>query len=168
MFGKADLFRGVLQMTNQSWISRCHGTHRGGIRKVKGNLGTWEIAGWVENTRALQARGICDRCRLPYLVNTTGHSVGSTVGYRRLTPELARRRLAFDGVRVQLVLVGRKRAFDAIPPAFGGVGGELVSHLARPAISAHSRSTTCHSRHCRRSCWSSSDAPFVAWRRGKR
>ena len=64
MFGKASLFRGVLQMTNP--IVDLIGDRTGRIVPIypqseKANLSTWEIAGWVENAlERCKERGLLD------------------------------------------------------------------------------------------------------------
>ena len=122
LFGKADIYRGGLQMTNP--IVDLIGDRTGKIVPIypqseKAQLSTWEIAGWVENAlercagrkfadpvpAAIRAElGLLDRhsaMRQIHLPETMGEK------------EQARRRLAFDELlRVQTVLVMRKRAFE--------------------------------------------------------
>ena len=122
MFGKADMYRGVLQMTNP--IIDLIGDRTGRIVPIypqseKAGLSTWEIAGWIENAlERCKVRGLLDPvpravCERYQLVDRT------TALWNIHLPESielkndARRRLAFDELlRVQLVLVGRKRAFE--------------------------------------------------------
>lgn len=122
MFGKADLFRGVLQMTNP--IVDLIGDRTGRIVPIypqseKASLSTWEIAGWVENAlERCQARGLLDPVPTKVLTQHDlvdratalwGIHLPESIGAK----DSARRRLAFDELlRVQLVLVGRKRAFE--------------------------------------------------------
>ena len=64
LFGKADMYRGGLQMTNP--IVDLIGDRTGRIVPIypqseKAQLTTWEIAGWVENAlERCQPRGIAD------------------------------------------------------------------------------------------------------------
>ena len=122
MFGKADLFRGSLQMTNP--IVDLIGDRTGRIVAIypqseKANLSTWEIAGWVENAlERCKARGICDPVP-DFVLDQHELATRSAALWGIHLPEsihakdLARRRLAFDELlRVQLVLVGRKRSFE--------------------------------------------------------
>jgi len=122
LFGKADVYRGGLQMTNP--IVDLIGDRTGKIVPIypqseKANLSTWEIAGWVENALERCAiRSFADpvpsmvRARLGLVDRATamrGIHAPETMGEK----ELARRRLAFDELlRVQTVLVMRKRAFE--------------------------------------------------------
>ncbi len=122
LFGKADVYRGGLQMTNP--IVDLIGDRTGRIVPIypqseKAQLSTWEIAGWVENALERCAiRSFADpvpakvRARLGLVDRATAmrqiHSP-ETMGEK----ELARRRLAFDELlRVQTVLVMRKRSFE--------------------------------------------------------
>ncbi len=122
LFGKADVYRGGLQMTNP--IVDLIGDRTGKIVPIypqseKAQLSTWEIAGWVENAlERCAARGFADplpmsiRRELGLLDRATAmHQIHlpETMGEK----EQARRRLAFDELlRVQTVLVMRKRAFE--------------------------------------------------------
>ncbi|MEO8363242.1 MAG: ATP-dependent DNA helicase RecG [Ilumatobacteraceae bacterium] len=122
MFGKVDLFRGSLQMTNP--IVDLIGDRTGRIVAIypqseKANLSTWEIAGWVENAlERCKVRGIGDP--VPgeildqhHLATRSEALWGIHLPESIQTKEHARRRLAFDELlRVQLILVGRKRAFE--------------------------------------------------------
>jgi len=122
MFGKADLFRGVLQMTNP--IVDLIGDRTGRIVPIypqseKANLSTWEIAGWVENAlERCKERGLVDPVPTKILaqhelVDRTTALWGIHLPESISAKDAARRRLAFDELlRVQLVLVGRKRAFE--------------------------------------------------------
>ena len=64
MFGKVDLYRGSLQMTNP--VVDLIGNRTGRVVAIypqseKANLSTWEIAGWVESAlERCKARGIAD------------------------------------------------------------------------------------------------------------
>ena len=122
MFGKPDLFRGVLQMSNP--LVDLIGDRTGRIVPIypqseKVQVSTWELATWVENAlERCRERGISDplpsdlRERLELADRTNAlwsiHFPDSMVAKQD-----ARRRLAFDELlRVQVVLVGRKRAFE--------------------------------------------------------
>jgi len=122
LFGKAESYRGGLQMTNP--IVDLIGDRTGRIVPIypqseKAQLTTWEFAGWVENA--------LDRCHERGILDPIPQSVLDPLGlvdrhsaFRFIhQPEsmrdkdLARRRLAFDELlRVQLVLVMRKRAVE--------------------------------------------------------
>ena len=122
MFGKPDLYRGVLQMSNP--LVDLIGDRTGRIVPIypqseKVQVSTWELATWVENAlERCRERGISDplpsdlRERLELADRTSAlwsiHFPDSMVAKQN-----ARRRLAFDELlRVQVVLVGRKRAFE--------------------------------------------------------
>ncbi len=137
VFGKADLFRGALQMTNP--VVDLIGDRTGRIVPIypqseKAQILTWEIAALVEQAlRRSAARGIADP--VPAAVRRRLGLVGRHDAFTHIhfpesmaDKEGARRRLAFDElVRVQLVLVLRKRALER--NALGlrhEVGGELV------------------------------------------
>ena len=122
MFGKPDLYRGVLQMSNP--LVDLIGDRTGRIVPIypqseKVQVSTWELATWVENAlERCRERGISDPLpsdlleRLELADRTSAlwsiHFPDSMVAKQN-----ARRRLAFDELlRVQVVLVGRKRAFE--------------------------------------------------------
>jgi len=122
VFGKAEEYRGSLQMTNP--VVDLIGDRTGRIIPIYPQSGehgikTWEFAGWIENvlTRSV-ARGIFDPLSAAELEKIG--LVSRNDALRNIhtpdtlaTKELARRRLAFDELlRVQLVLVGRKRALE--------------------------------------------------------
>ncbi|MGA0064989.1 MAG: ATP-dependent DNA helicase RecG [Ilumatobacteraceae bacterium] len=122
VFGKAEEFRGRLQMTNP--VVDLVGDRTGRIVPIypqseKANVSTWEIAGWVENAlvrcreRGLLdplPAGIVERLDMP---DRAAALHGIHFPESIVAKEEARRRLAFDELlRVQLVLVGRKRAFE--------------------------------------------------------
>jgi ATP-dependent DNA helicase RecG len=122
LFGKADVYRGGLQMTNP--IVDLIGDRTGKIVPIypqseKAQLSTWEIAGWVENA--------LERCAVRGFADPVPHAIRAELGLidrhsamRQIhapdtmgEKEQARRRLAFDELlRVQTVLVMRKRAFE--------------------------------------------------------
>ena len=122
LFGKAEVYRGGLQMTNP--IVDLIGDRTGKIVPIypqseKAQLSTWEIAGWVENA--------LERCAPRGFADPLPASIRRELGLLERQPamrqihlpesmaekEQARRRLAFDELlRVQTVLVMRKRAFE--------------------------------------------------------
>ncbi len=140
MFGKAEVYRGGLQMTNP--IIDLIGDRTGRIVPIypqseKAGLSTWEIAGWVEDAlRRCEPRGIADP-----LTESIRHRFGLTgrnEAFRAIhlpdtmaDKERARRRLAFDELlRVQVLLVMRKRALER--DALGirhDTGGRLAARL---------------------------------------
>jgi len=122
LFGKADVYRGGLQMSNP--VVDLIGDRTGRIVPIypqsdKAQVNTWEIAGWVEEAlRRCRDRGIADpvpeavRARLGLLTRFDALSNIHLPESIR-DKEQARRRLAFDELlRVQLVLVLRKRALE--------------------------------------------------------
>jgi ATP-dependent DNA helicase RecG len=122
LFGKADVYRGGLQMSNP--VVDLIGDRTGKIVPIypqseKVQLNTWEIAGWVEEAlRRCRDRGIADPVpdavvrRLGLLSRFDALSnihLPESLG----DAQRARRRLAFDELlRVQLVLVLRKRSME--------------------------------------------------------
>ena len=122
MFGKPDLFRGVLQMSNP--LIDLIGDRTGRIVPIypqseKVQVSTWELATWVESAlERCRERGLCDplsaelTSRLE-LVDRTAALWAIHFPETMVAKQNARRRLAFDELlRVQVVLVGRKRAFE--------------------------------------------------------
>jgi ATP-dependent DNA helicase RecG len=145
LFGKADTYQGGLQMANP--IVDLIGDRTGRIVPIypqseKAQLSTWEIAGFVDEAlRRCAERGIADP--VPPAIVERLQMVDRHGALRSIhTPdsmrdkEVARRRLAFDELlRVQLVLVLRKRALEAEARGIAHmVGGELVQrfHSALP------------------------------------
>jgi ATP-dependent DNA helicase RecG len=137
LFGKADVYRGGLQMTNP--VVDLIGDRTGRIVPIypqseKAAIATWEIAGIVEHAlHRWDDRGIADP--LPAAVRRRYELVDRRGAFFSIhTPETmrekerARRRLAFDELlRVQLVLVLRKRRLEQEAAGFRHeVGGELV------------------------------------------
>ena len=137
LFGKADVYRGGLQMSNP--VVDLIGDRTGRIVPIypqseKAQINTWEIAGWVEEAlRRCRERGIADplpadiRQRLGLLARYD--ALGSIHLPESIAEkEQARRRLAFDELlRVQLVLVLRKRAMEREQRGLvHAVDGELV------------------------------------------
>ena len=122
LFGKAEEYRGGLQMTNP--IVDLIGDRTGRIVAIypqseKVQLTTWELAGWIENAlERCQPRGVADP--VPNGIRRRLGLVGRGDALRSIhlpetmrEKESARRRLAFDELlRVQLVLVMRKRALE--------------------------------------------------------
>ncbi len=122
VFGKADEYRGSLQMTNP--VVDLIGDRTGRIVPIypqseEHGIKTWEFAGWVENALSrCAARGILDP--LPESVIADLGLLPRHEALRNIhmpdtmeTKEAARRRLAFDELlRVQLVLVGRKHQLE--------------------------------------------------------
>jgi ATP-dependent DNA helicase RecG len=145
LFGKVDTYRGGLQMTNP--IVDLIGDRTGRIVPIypqseKAQINTWEMAGWVENAlERCRARGILDT--LPRDVRERLRLVDRQAALESIhlpetieSKQRARRRLAFDELlRVQLVLVRRKKALEAKSVGLvHEVGGELVRrfHAALP------------------------------------
>ena len=142
MFGKAEVFRGGLQMTNP--IVDLIGDRTGRIVPIypqseKAQLSTWEIAGWVESAlERCKLRGVADplsrKIRNDFGLVERGAALRSihlpeSMGEK----EQARRRLAFDELlRVQAVLVMRKRAFEREQRGIRHeVKGEMVARFRR-------------------------------------
>ena len=122
VFGKPELFRGKMQMVNP--VVDIIGDKTGRIVPIypqseKANLSTWELASWVRNALDRAApRTISDplppqiRERLEMIDR---HAALNIIHFPEsiVDKERARERLAFDELlRVQLVLVGRKHAFE--------------------------------------------------------
>jgi ATP-dependent DNA helicase RecG len=122
LYGKADTYRGGLQMANP--IVDLIGDRTGRIVPIypqseKAQLNTWELAAFVEEAlRRCRDRGIADpvpeaiRRRLGLIGRQEAlWSIHAPETMRE--KEAARRRLAFDELlRVQLVLVLRKRELE--------------------------------------------------------
>ena len=140
MFGKAEVYRGGLQMTNPT--VDLIGDRTGRIVAIypqseKANLSTWEIAGWVESAlERCAARGLCDP--VPLRIRRSLGLIDRERAMRQIhlpetmvEKEQARRRLAFDELlRVQTVLVMRKRAFEREQRGIRhDVGGALVTRF---------------------------------------
>ena len=145
LFGKVDTYRGGLQMTNP--IVDLIGDRTGRIVPIysqseKAQVSTWELAGWVQNALDRCApRGILDP--LPQPIRDRLGLIDREQALRSIhmpdsidAKQRARRRLAFDELlRVQLVLVRRKRSIEANSVGLvHEVGGELVRrfHAALP------------------------------------
>ncbi len=122
LFGKAEVYRGGLQMTNP--VVDLIGDRTGRIVPVypqseKAALMTWEIAGWVEDAlRKCSPRGIADP--VPESTRRRFGLIGRGAAFQSIhipetiaEKEQARRRLAFDELlRVQTTLVMRKRLLE--------------------------------------------------------
>ena len=145
LFGKADTYRGGLQMSNP--IVDLIGDRTGKIIPIypqseKAQLNTWELAGWIDEAlRRCRDRGIADP--VPDEVIARLKMMGRSEALWTIhgpesirEKELARRRLAFDELlRVQLVLVLRKRKLERTSKGLSHiVAGELVHrfHEALP------------------------------------
>ncbi len=145
LFGKADTYRGGLQMSNP--IVDLIGDRTGKIVPIypqseKAQLNTWELAGWIEEAlRRCRDRGIADP--VPDEIVARLGMVGRSAALWTIhgpesirEKEDARRRLAFDELlRVQLVLVLRKRELERSSQGLShAVDGELVRrfHEALP------------------------------------
>jgi ATP-dependent DNA helicase RecG len=154
LFGKADVYRGGLQMTNP--VVDLIGDRTGRIVPIypqseKAAIATWEIAGLVEQAlKRWDALGIPDpvpaAVRDRYrLVDRRTAFFGIHAPETMRDKELARRRLAFDELlRVQLVLVLRKRALEREAAGIRhDVTGSLVArfhaHLPFPLTNAQHR-----------------------------
>ena len=154
LFGKADIYRGGLQMSNP--VVDLIGDRTGRIVPIypqseKAQINTWEMAGWIEETlRRCRDRGIRDSVpsavlqRLGLLSRFdafTNIHLPESIGEK----EQARRRLAFDELlRVQLVLVLRKRKMEREERGLShSVDGDLVRRfyeaLPFPLTSAQER-----------------------------
>ncbi|MEY2444508.1 MAG: ATP-dependent helicase RecG [Ilumatobacteraceae bacterium] len=140
LFGKAEVYRGGLQMTNP--VVDLIGDRTGRIVPVypqseKAALMTWEIAGWVEDAlHKSSARGIADP--VPEPTRRRFGLIARDDAFRSIhSPETiaekeqARRRLAFDELlRVQTTLVMRKRLLERESKAIRhNIGGELTARL---------------------------------------
>ncbi len=140
LFGKADVYRGGLQMSNP--VVDLIGDRTGRIVPIypqseKAQINTWEVAGWVEEAlRRCRERGIDDT-----LPDDIRRRLGLLTRFDALAnihlpesikdKEQARRRLAFDELlRVQLVLVLRKRAMERDQLGLQhSVAGDLVGRF---------------------------------------
>ena len=154
VFGKPERYKGRLQMTNP--VVDIIGDKTGRIVPIypqseKVNLSTWEITGWVQNALERAApRTISDplppeiRDRLGLLGR---HEAFNNIHFPEsiVEKEQARQRLAFDELlRVQLVLVTRKRAFERNNKGIRhSINGEMqrrfVSALPLPLTGAQRR-----------------------------
>ena len=140
LFGKADTYRGGLQMSNP--VVDLIGDRTGKIVPIypqseKAQINTWEMAGWVEETlRRCAERTIADPVpeairQRHRLIDRSEALAGIHLPDDMETKELARYRLAFDELlRVQLVLVLRKRALERDSLGIQHtIGGPLVKRF---------------------------------------
>jgi ATP-dependent DNA helicase RecG len=140
LFGKPEVYRGSLQMSNP--IVDLIGDRTGKIVPIypqseKAALSTWEIAGWVEDAlRRCEQRGIADPLPVEVadrLDMMSRHQALTSIHLPETyaEKEVARRRLAFDELlRVQTLLVMRKRALEREQRGIRhDVSGELVGRL---------------------------------------
>jgi ATP-dependent DNA helicase RecG len=140
LFGKADTYRGGLQMSNP--VVDLIGDRTGRIVPIypqseKAQINTWEMAGWIEESlRRCAERGIADPVPASILREhgladraTALHGIHLPEEIRQ--KEIARRRLAFDELlRVQLVLVLRKRLMEREQRGIAHqISGELVDRF---------------------------------------
>ena len=177
LFGKADTYRGGLQMSNP--VVDLIGDRTGRIVPIypqseKAQINTWEMAGWVEETlRRCAERGIADPVPDAVLaehkmIPRRDALAGIHLPEDMRQKELARRRLAFDELlRVQLVLVLRKRALERDQRGFEHVDRRRprpeVLRLA--AVSAHRCTGAGDRRDLRRPRDRAPDAPPPPGRR---
>lgn len=145
VFGKMELFRGSRQMTNP--IVDLVGDRTGRIVPVypqseKDGLHTWELAAWIEDALAKAApRGFAEP--MPDWVLAEHDLIGRDAAFAGIhlpatmgDVVTARRRLVFDELlRVQLLLVLRKRAIEAssegvVHDTTGRLFASLVDRLA--------------------------------------
>lgn len=122
VFGKPEMYRNYLQMTNPI-VDRV-GNQTGRIvpvypQSAKDNISSWDLAKWIEDALSKCApRGIADT--IPQNILDSHELIGRSEAMRAIhAPEstqdhvVARRRLAFDEVlRVQLMLVARKKQWE--------------------------------------------------------
>jgi ATP-dependent DNA helicase RecG len=140
LYGRAEVFRGGLQMTNP--VVDLIGDRTGRIVPIypaseKLGLSTWEIAGWVEDAlHKCEPRGFADP--LPPEVRRRLALPARGEAFRLIhlpdtmaDKERGRRRLAFDELlRVQTLLVMRKRALERESKAIRhDAPGELTRRL---------------------------------------
>ncbi len=136
LFGRADTYRGSLQMTNP--VVDLIGDRTGRIVPIypqseKADLNTWEIAGWVESAlERCTARGLADP--VPAEVLERLHLIGRQQALFGIhAPETmaqkeeARRRLAFDEL-----LAGAARAGPAQAGPRARSQGHTPRHLRCP------------------------------------
>lgn len=141
VFGKPEMYRGYLQMTNP--VVDLVGDRTGRIVPIypqseKSKLHSWDIAAWVESAlNKCDPRGVADPVPVEMLqrlnlVDRLSALRGIHLPDTMTMRDDARRRLAFDEVfRVQTMLVGRKRALEheskAVPHR---ITGPLIERFA--------------------------------------
>lgn len=154
VFGKMELFRGARQMTNP--VVDLVGDRTGRIVPVypqseKDGLHTWELAAWIEDALAKAApRGFAEP--MPDRVLAEHDLIGRGAAFAGIHMPAtmgdvvtARRRLVFDELlRVQLLLVLRKRAIEAssegvVHDTTGRLFASLVDRLAFGLTGAQQR-----------------------------
>ena len=154
LFGKPEVYRGGMQMTNP--VVDLIGEQAARIVPIypqseKVALSTWEIAAWVEDAlRKSEQRGIADPVPVEVLdrldlVAREAALRGIHMPESMAEKEAARRRLAFDELlRVQTVLVMRKRALERESRGIrhvvdGSLTGRLRAALPYPLTGAQER-----------------------------
>lgn len=154
VFGKPEMYRGYLQMTNPI-VDRV-GNQTGRIvpvypQSAKDNISSWDLAKWIEDALSkCVPRGIADTVPTDVVEKRELISRGDAMRFIH-TPESteqhvqARRRLAFDEVlRVQLMLVGRKKQWEMESAGFehviaGKHFDQFFSSLPFPLTGAQKR-----------------------------
>jgi ATP-dependent DNA helicase RecG len=154
LFGKPEVYRGGMQMTNP--VVDLIGDQTARIVPIypqseKVALSTWEIAAWVEDAlHKSEQRGIADPVPVEVLDRLDLVSRGAALHGIHMPEtmaekEAARRRLAFDELlRVQTVLVMRKRALERESRGIhhvvdGSLTGRLRAALPYPLTGAQER-----------------------------
>jgi ATP-dependent DNA helicase RecG len=140
LFGRADTYRGGLQMANP--IVDLIGDRTGRIVPIyrqseKAQVNTWELAAWIEEAlERSQPRGIADTVPAPVRRRLGLVDRGDALRSIHFPDSVrekdgARRRLAFDELlRVQLALVVRKRAMERDRVGYTHrLDGELVTRF---------------------------------------
>ena len=136
VFGKADVYRDALQMTNP--VVDTIGDRTGRIvpmypQSEKSRIASWDLARWIEDAlNKCAPRGIDDP--IPSDVIASHGFISRSEAFQQIhLPEstdahlAARQRLAFDEVlRVQLMLVGRKAQWERDSAGFSH---ETTGHL---------------------------------------
>ncbi len=154
VFGKPESYRGYLQMTNP--LVDLLGDRTGRIVPIypqseKSGIHSWHLASWVENAlERCAARGIADP--LPHAIIDRYELMDRGDAIRAIHLPVsdeerrrARQRLAFDEVlRVQLMLVGRKKMFElqssgCVHRTSGPLLDRFMSSLPFPLTGAQQR-----------------------------
>jgi len=154
VFGKPEMYRNYLQMTNPI-VDRV-GNQTGRIvpvypQSAKDNISSWDLAKWIEDALSKCApRGIADTVPPEILKQHNLISRGDAMRWIHAPESMeqhvqARRRLAFDEVlRVQLMLVGRKKQWEMESAGFehrtsGAHFEQFFSSLPFPLTGAQQR-----------------------------
>ena len=154
VFGKPEMYRGYLQMTNPI-VDRV-GNQTGRIvpvypQSAKDNISSWDLAKWIEDALGKCApRGIADTVPADVIAKRDLISRGDAMKFIHMPESTeqhvqARRRLAFDEVlRVQLMLVGRKKQWEMESAGFehavdGAHFDQFFSSLPFPLTGAQKR-----------------------------